>query len=76
MSSTPVPGQSGAVAGSAASSVAATAGAPVSYAPPAAPTGLSVLILKEGVYLSWDAAPATSPVTAYNVFRSTTPGFG
>ncbi|HEV2353606.1 MAG TPA: hypothetical protein VGR89_05150, partial [Puia sp.] len=49
---------------------------PANYAPPAAPTGLSVLILKEGIYLSWDAAPAGSAVTAYNVFRSTTPGGG
>ena len=49
---------------------------PAGYAPPTAPTGLSVLILKEGVYLSWDAAPAGSAVTAYNVFRSTTPGEG
>jgi hypothetical protein len=53
-----------------------TAGAPVSYAPPTAPTGLSVLILKEGVYLSWDAPPAGSSVTAYTVYRSTTPGEG
>ncbi len=52
------------------------AAAPVNYPPPAAPTGLSVLILKEGVYLSWDAAPAGSPVTAYDVYRSTTPGEG
>ena len=49
---------------------------PAAYAPPQAPTGLSVLILKEGVYLSWDAAPPDSPVTAYNVYRSTTPGEG
>ncbi len=56
-------------------SVSGAAG-PVSYPPPAAPTGLSVLILKEGVYLSWDAAPAGSPVTAYDVYRSTTPGEG
>ncbi len=46
----------------------------VSYTPPAPPTGLSILILKEGVYLSWEAAGL--PVTAYNVFRSTTPGWG
>ena len=44
--------------------------------PPPAPTGLTVLILKEGVYLSWAAASANSAVTAYNVFRSTTPGVG
>jgi hypothetical protein len=73
---TPGPGQSAAVIPPSASSVSVPAGAPANYAPPAAPTGLSVLILKEGVYLSWDAAPANSPVTAYNVFRSTTPGFG
>ena len=53
---------------------ASSSPAPVTFAPPKAPTGLSVLILKEGVYLSWDAAPTGSPVTAYNVYRSTTPG--
>ncbi|HJT24283.1 MAG TPA: hypothetical protein VJ873_06880, partial [bacterium] len=53
-----------------------SAAPPANYTPPTAPTGLSVLILKEGVYLSWDAAPAGSAVTAYNVFRSTTPGGG
>ncbi len=69
-------GQSVTTLNSNSSSVTTPAAAAASYAPPAAPTGLSVLILKEGVYLSWAAAPSNSPVTAYNVFRSTTPGFG
>jgi hypothetical protein len=59
-----------------------TAAAPVKktaaivYVPPPVPTGLSIIALKEGVYLSWDTAPATSSVAYYNVYRSTTPGMG
>lgn len=48
----------------------------VESGPPPVPSGLTVLILKEGLYLSWDSAPVTSSVTAYNVYRSTTPGMG
>ncbi len=40
--------------------------------PPQPPTGLSVLVLKEGVYLSWDAS--SDSTATYNVYRSTTPG--
>lgn len=54
---------------------AAPVSAAADFALPPAPTGLSSLILKEGVYLSWDAAPA-SQAAAYNVYRSTTPGEG
>jgi hypothetical protein len=46
------------------------------YTPPPIPTGLSIIVLKEGVYLSWDTAPATSSVAYYNIYRSTTPGMG
>lgn len=44
--------------------------------PPAAPSGLTVMMLKEGVYLSWDPAPSSARVTSYNVYRSTIPGGG
>src|SRR5665213_829999 len=50
--------------------------AAIVYAPPSVPTGLAIIALKEGVYLSWDTAPATSSVAYYNVYRSTTPGMG
>ncbi len=71
-------GQSIAGLNSNSSSVSVSSPTPIamSYAPPSEPTGLSFLILKEGIYLSWAAASANSAVTAYNVFRSTTPGFG
>ena len=39
------------------------------------PSGLSALVLKEGVYLAWDAASGASSAAAYNVYRSTTPGW-
>jgi len=48
----------------------------VESAPPAPPTGLSVLSLKEGVYLSWDPAPLSAGSIAYNVYRSQVPGGG
>ena len=59
-------------------SASATQQAPAaaSLGPPPAPAGVKLLALKEGVYLSWDAAPAGSPVASYNVYRSTTPGEG
>ena len=67
-------GQQPATAGFAAGSTIASA--PVTTPPPTAPTGLSVLILKEGIYLSWDSAPPGTQVSAYTVYRSTTPGMG
>ena len=67
---------SAAAVSASAASVSQAAAPPANYAPPTAPTGLSVLILKEGVYLSWDATSSGSAVTAYNVLRSTTPGGG
>ncbi len=44
--------------------------------PPPIPTGLNDLILKEGVYLSWNSAPPGSPIVGYNVYRSNQPGTG
>ncbi len=44
--------------------------------PPPIPTGLSVLVLKEGVYLAWDASSPSASTVSYNVYRSTTPGTG
>ncbi|HTA75708.1 MAG TPA: hypothetical protein VK791_00970, partial [bacterium] len=46
------------------------------YKPPPVPTGVSIIVLREGVYLSWNTAPAGSTAASYNVYRSTTPGFG
>ena len=46
------------------------------YVPPPVPTGVSIIVLKEGIYISWDTAPATSSVAYFNVYRSTTPGMG
>jgi hypothetical protein len=51
---------------------ASTAG----VAAPPVPTGLSDLLLKEGVYLSWSPAPAQGPVAGYEVYRSRMPGAG
>lgn len=44
--------------------------------PPPPPTGLSVLVLKEGVYLAWDASSDSSAAASFNVYRSTMPGSG
>jgi len=44
--------------------------------PPPAPTGLTSLMLKEGVYLSWTPAPVSSGVVGYEVYRSGMPGSG
>ncbi len=49
---------------------------PIVYTPPPVPTELAIIALREGVYLSWDTAPAASSVAYYNVYRSTTPGMG
>ncbi len=57
-----------------ASVTGAAATAAASSVPP--PTGLANLLLKEGVYLSWNAAPAQGPVVGYEVYRSRMPGFG
>lgn len=46
------------------------------FHPPPVPTGVAVIVLKEGVYLSWDTSPAGSTTAYYNVYRSTTPGMG
>ncbi|MGH7739493.1 MAG: hypothetical protein ACREL1_05030, partial [bacterium] len=43
---------------------------------PPIPTGLSSLMLKEGVYISWAPAAAGSPVVGYEVYRSDMPGAG
>ena len=62
--STPVPGTTPA---------AAVVG---SAALPPIPIGLSNLILKEGVYLSWTPAAEGSSVAGYEVYRSRMPGAG
>ncbi len=57
-------------------SVAAIQARPLVTTPPPVPVGGKVIILKEGIYLSWEAAPPTSSAVFYAVYRSTTPGFG
>ena len=47
--------------------------ADLSSGEPQPPTGLTILVLKEGVYLSWDAG-SSNAATTYNVYRSTMPG--
>ncbi len=50
--------------------------AAVNLGSPPAPVGLNALILKEGVYLSWNSAIPGSSVVGYNVYRSDKPGNG
>lgn len=59
-----------------ANSAAASSTASTVYSLPPIPTGLKVIVLKEGVYLSWEPAPAGSTASTYNVYRSTVPGMG
>lgn len=79
--STPVPGTTPAAAvalpaaGTTPAATAAAAGAGSAALPPI-PTGLSNLILKEGVYLSWTPAAAGSSVAGYEIYRSRMPGAG
>ncbi len=54
----------------------ATSAPVTSFGPPPVPTGIKILTLKDGVYLSWDSAPVPSHVVSYNVYRSTVPGIG
>ncbi|HVM32982.1 MAG TPA: hypothetical protein VMU88_07595, partial [bacterium] len=51
-------------------------GTQVSGVLPPIPTGLSDLMLKEGVYLSWSPAPVGSRAVGYEVYRSRMPGAG
>jgi len=44
--------------------------------PPPPPAGLTSLVLKEGVYLTWNAIAGAGASATYNVYRSTTPGWG